>query len=326
MTVAFDPNILRPILRKKAERRAQLERDAKQRQREIYEKIPRIDEIDRELRTTPIEIVRAAFSHKKDASSQIRAVRAHNLELQEERRALLVSTGYACDYMEVHYDCAECEDTGYITPGEPCVCLREAYGEEQLKELLKVVSVGRETFEAFNTELYPKDSAHSCHEQMCQIYDYCIGYTKHFGPGAENLLFNGGPGLGKTLLASCIAIEVAKRGFGVVYGSAFEILGAFEDKKFNRDSEIDITEKYFSCDLLIIDDFGSEMMTAFTVAAFQNLINSRVLSGKKTIVVSGLTMEEIARKYNAQIASRLRGDFIQLAFCGQDIRELKRKQ
>lgn len=328
--MAFDGSVLRPILREMAARRQRLEIEAAARQQEIYEKIPRIREIDLELRTTPLEIVRASFSQKKDASSQLRAVRDHNLALQAERAELLVAAGYPYDYMETQYDCPHCKDTGYLSPGEACECLREAYREAQRKALSASVAVGSETFEAFQVELYSKErvgNAPSPYEQMCQIYDYCVEYTKHFGSRAANLFFSGGPGLGKTLLASCIAVEIAGSGASVVYDTAFQTFGAFEERKFGRetDAESDPTERYRTCDLLVIDDIGSEMITAFTIAAFYNLINTRLLSGKKTILISSLSMDEIAKKYNAQILSRIRGDYVWLAFCGQDIRGKKRK-
>lgn len=328
--MAFDGSVLRPILREMAARRQRLEMEAAARQQEIYEKIPRVREIDTELRTTPLEIVRASFSQKRDASSQLRAVREHNLALQAERAEMLVAAGYSYDYMDTHYDCEHCKDTGYLSPGEPCACLREAYRKAQMRALSGLVAVGDETFEAFHVEYYSKErigNGPSPYEQMCQIYDYCVEYTKHFGPRVGNLFLNGGTGLGKTLLASCIAVEVAGSGAYVVYDTAFQTFSAFEERKFSRevDPENDPTEKYRTCDLLVIDDIGSEMITAFTVAAFYNLMNTRLLSGKKTILVSALSMDEIAKKYNAQIASRIRGDYVWLAFCGQDIRSKKRK-
>lgn len=329
--MAFDGNVLRPILKEMAERRQRLEKEAEERKKEIYNKIPRIREIDIELRTTPLEIVRASFTQKKDAAPQLRAVREHNLALQKERAELLVAAGHPYDYMEPQYDCQHCKDTGYLSPGEPCECLKNAYREAQKKALTKSLAVGSESFGAFRPELYSKErigGVPSPYEQMCEIYDYCVEYTKHFGAQAENLYFSGGTGLGKTLLASCIALEIAQNGASVVYDTAFQTFAAFEERKFGRDTDVDCdpTEKYRTCDLLILDDVGSEMITAFTTAAFYNLINVRLLSGKKTILISTFSVDEIAKKYNAQIASRIRGDFVWLAFCGQDIRSQKRKQ
>ena len=135
--MAFDMTVLRPILRDKAARKQQLTSEAELRRREVYDKIPRIREIDIELRKTPIEIVRAAFNGKCDAESRLRATRDHNLKLQAERAELLVSNGFTWDYLDVHYDCPNCEDTGYIAPGEPCECLKKEYREAQIKKLTK---------------------------------------------------------------------------------------------------------------------------------------------------------------------------------------------
>ncbi len=327
--MTMDGKILRPILDEMAARRMRITRDAEERRRAVYAAIPRICEIDTELRTTPLAIMRAAFSQKKDAASQLRAVRAHNLELQRERAELLVAHGYAYDHLEPQYECRECEDTGYLAPGEPCACLREAYRKELSERLCRQLGMtGEDTFGAFRLALYPKErqgGAPSPYEQMSQVYDYCVEYSKHFGPDAANLFFSGAPGLGKTKLAGCIAVEVARGGWGVVYGTAFEIFSALEDKKFGRGGEDNDPARYTACDLLVIDDLGSEMTTAFTVAAFYQLINERLLAGKKTILISTCGVEELGRKYNAQLASRLRGEFVWLAFRGEDIREKLRK-
>ena len=135
----------------------------------------------------------------------------------------------------------------------------------------------------------------------------------------------GDTGLGKSFLASCIAVEVASGGYSVVYETAFDILGAIEERRFNRTEGEDKTEKYRTCDLLVIDDLGAEMITTFTVAALYNLITTRAAAGKKMIIVTNLSLEEIAKKYSEQIASRLRGEYVNLPFIGRDIRSIKRK-
>lgn len=328
--MAFDANILRPILREMEEKRRRYEADAAVKCREIYDKLPRIREIDAELRTTALDIIRASFAQNKDAAPALRAVRDHNLKLQAERAEKLVAAGLTYDYMEPHYDCNACKDTGFIS-SHHCRCLLEAYRKAQVEALLRVVAVGERTFDDFNLELYSKKPLAGSpvvpYEQMSQVFDYCVEYTKHFDMHAANIIMTGTSGLGKTMLASCIAIEIARQGASVIYDTTFNVISAFEAEKFSRESggENSTTNRYKTCDLLVLDDLGTEMVTAFTVAALYNLINTRLQSKRKTIICTNLSITEISKKYNQQIFSRISGEYVQLVFCGQDIRKLKRK-
>ena len=140
-----------------------------------------------------------------------------------------------------------------------------------------------------------------------------------------NLFFNGAPGLGKTFLSACIARVVADNGFSVVYDMAASIFAKFEDAKFQRTDDFEGTrndiKRYMECDLLIIDDLGTEMTTAFTVSALYEVINTRIVSGRKTLVSSNLTMDELRRRYSEHIMSRLEGEYQVLTFYGDDIRK-----
>ena len=145
----------------------------------------------------------------------------------------------------------------------------------------------------------------------------------------RNLFLTGDPGLGKTFLSACIARTVSEGGRSVVYDTAGNIFAQFEAKKFLRDSQDgqearDETRRYLNCDLLILDDLGSELTTQFTQSALYELINSRLVAGLHTVISSNLTMEEAARRYSPQIASRLDGEYHLLEFFGDDIRLLKK--
>ncbi|MBR5479937.1 MAG: ATP-binding protein [Clostridia bacterium] len=321
--MAFDKEILREIRVRIDRRRIAAEEDAKLRLLEIHDKIPRIAEIDRELRLTPVEIVRAAFARREDAGKELEKAKVKNLTLQKERENLLTANGFSPDYLDVHYTCTKCEDTGYIDGTRPCECLLEEYKKEQVKKLKTDFGFELRGFDAVKPE-YQSDDRNENPISPCESMRInlrlCRQYAEKYGEDTKNLFITGGAGIGKTLLASCIAFEVAKRGFSVKYGTAFDILGDFEEKKFNRDANDDIIEDYKKADLLIIDDLGTEMITQFTTAALYNLITTREVAGKGTIIISPLSLAEIATKYTPQIKSRLEG-FVPISIFGEDIRK-----
>ena len=162
---------------------------------------------------------------------------------------------------------------------------------------------------------------------MEKTFQYCVQYARYFEKGAGNLLFVGGTGLGKTFLSACIANAVTDRGFSVVYESAPTLFSKLEREKFEHDLQCRLeTAAYDSCDLLIIDDLGTEMPGSFVTAALYSLLNTRLQSGKAMLISTNLTAEEIAQRYSPQIASRIQGQFRGLTFLGEDIRIRKNRE
>lgn len=322
--MAFDKDILRQINTRFNARRAAAEDKAEQRKQQIYLEIPRIMEIDLELRTTPVEIARAALAKHEDATPRLEQVKKKNLELQAERVELLVANGYPADYLNVHCNCEKCEDTGIVNRTERCECFLREYRIAQIARLQKSFGFDVKPFESFNLEYYSKErngNPISPYESMEVNYALCKRYAEKFGKNRDSLFITGETGLGKTHLASCIALEVAAKGFSVMYGTAFEILGAFEDRKFNKDVQEDRTEDYKKADLLIIDDLGTEMITQFSTAALYNLMTIRENAGRSTIIISTLSATEIGEKYTPQIASRIDGNYHIVSLIGEDIRK-----
>lgn len=325
--MTFDGRLLGAVMRRFDQKRLRYETEAAARQEEIYDKLPRVAEIDSELRLTILDIIKSTFSSGNSAAPMISAVKDHNLALQRERNELLLSHGYSYDYTQPHYDCKLCNDTGYVG-ANPCDCLLAAYYAEQNSALQEMFAGGLSTFDDFNIEYYSKTPLPgvgvSPYEQMEEVYNFCVEYAKHFGAASENLFMSGASGLGKTMLASCIAGEVIKTGASVVYDTAFTIFSRYEDEKFGRDIE-GCTKRYHSADLLIIDDLGMEMSTSFTTSVLYNLINARLLSGKKTIICSNLSSAEVSKRYGTSLYSRISGDYLTLIFYGEDVRIAKRR-
>ena len=155
--------------------------------------------------------------------------------------------------------------------------------------------------------------------------DIAKAFAEQFSPASGNLLFQGGTGLGKTFLSACVARAVAARGYSVCYDTAAAVVGSFEAQKFSRDEEADArVKRILSCDLMILDDLGTEMPTPMADSALYTLINTRLNEGKNTIISTNLRDGELQKRYGAQICSRLFGAYERVPFVGRDIRMLKR--
>ncbi|SMC56936.1 ATP-binding protein [Papillibacter cinnamivorans] len=330
--MSYDGKILRKALNRLEAKRAERALLLAERYEEVCRQIPRIREIDAELKTAIIDIISASLRSGSNPVPAINVLRDKNLDLQAERAELLVSRGYPMDYLDDSPMCPLCGDTGYVG-AEVCLCLKSLYTEEQMKELSKLLNVGSQSFDSFRSDYYsdeaaPGDDA-SPRENIDIVYETCVNYAHHFGKKSGNLFLSGPPGLGKTFLSACIARDVSQRGFSVVYDTAPGILAQFETQKFARDPEEagaarDEVYRYLNCDLLIVDDLGTELTTPLALSSLYTLVNTRLVTGKKTVINSNLTSEELGKRYSTQILSRIEGEYIKLPFFGKDIRLLRK--
>lgn len=295
-----------------------------------YTRVPELRRTDDAIRSIMLELVGCAMGR---GSRPVSELEAESLALQEKRAALLAENGWPEDWLDEIYSCPLCRDTGHLADGSICSCLMTLYKKEQTAALSSALRLSAETFDSFRLDYYPDNSvgsAESPRRHMERILKICRAYADDFGPDSTNLLFYGGPGLGKTFLSTAIARVVAEKGFSVVYDSVTPLLNIFEIQKFARDTgeapDADSrVRQILGCDLLIIDDLGTEMTTSFAVSALYTIINSRLLSGHKTIISTNLTPEQFLPRYNAQIDSRLKGEYLSLDFTGLDIRTLKKE-
>ena len=303
-----------------------------QRVQTIYRRVPRTEEIDRELRSTMGQIVSRAFRRGTDPTSVISALKERNLALQRERAEALVAAGYPFDALENKPACALCGDSGFVD-GRPCRCLMAYYTREQNRELSRMLDVGNQSFDTFSFQWYDQrlwpEEGISPRQNMELIYEICVNYAHSFGERSSNLLMTGAPGLGKTFLSACIAREVSDLGFSVVYDTAAHVFHQFESEKFGRENPYEEDpdreiNRYLNCDLLIMDDLGTEMLTSFVQAAFYRIVNDRLLSRRKTVLSTNLTVAEIGQRYGQAVRSRVEGEYQVLPFFGEDIRILKR--
>lgn len=326
--MSLDGKILARAKETLLEKRRYHDEQMNSRLKNVYARAPGIRDLDDEIRNTMSELFGAALT--PDNEAVIEDIRLRNIELQARRESELKRAGYPGGYLSDDYICPNCRDTGYVGP-EMCSCLRELYKIEQRKSLSKLFRLSGETFDNFDLSYYDDapapDTNISPRRAMDIIYETCVEYARKFGKKSMNLFFNGAPGLGKTFLSACIARVVSDNGHSVVYDTASSVFAMFEDVKFSRLD--DLTEargeirRYLDCDLLILDDLGTEMTMAFTISTLYEIINTRLMTGRKTIVSSNLTPDELRRRYSEQIMSRLEGEYQVLTFRGDDIRKLR---
>jgi DNA replication protein DnaC len=300
-------------MQKKSALREKALNEALQRTAALDEKYPDIAEIDKELSAVSSRIIAAMRSENCEA--EMNKIKERNLCLQEERRQKLLSYGIPEDYDTPVFSCPVCGDTGY--DGKTfcsCVikmCAVDAYLSSGLgKALLD------QTFENFSLKYYGGKSR----DDMSDVLDTCIDFAQNFGTGA-NLLLTGGTGLGKTHLSSAIAQKVIDKGYTVVYESAQTVFDSYESVRFGRGN--DNTDKYITCDLLIIDDLGTEFSTQYTAAVLYQLVNQRLVNGKSLILSTNLGGKELLKRYGDRIYSRLLGSFDTCVFSGNDVRLIK---
>ncbi len=303
------------------ERRQNAVARAEERTRVLHSALPRLAEIDRALAATGRKIFGEACRGGEDLPERIDALKRENEALVAERKALLTKNGYDENETEVNYTCMHCLDTGFVDT-RMCECLRKEMITEGMRRSGLGGLIDRQSFENFSLSYYAASKENLALARYA--YDTAKEYADTFRVGERNLLFIGGTGLGKTHLSTAIARRVIEKGFYVLYESAQNIFSDFEYDRFRaRGDEAPRAEKYFSADLLILDDLGTEMMTQFSVSCLYNLLSTRLNRGKSTVVSTNLDERGIRDAYDDRITSRLFGEFQVLLFRGEDVRKQK---
>ena len=325
--MATDGKLLARARERLAEKKAANAAALDRREAEVYAAVPEIRRIDAALRALVREVLDVAANRRGDAAAALAEVENKSAELCAARTEALVAHGFPADYLDEIFSCPRCRDTGYLANGESCACLKAMYEEERARELSSLLQMGEESFADFNLNYYTGE-ARAC---MDLTFAAAKEYAVRFDGDSPNLLFQGGTGLGKTFLSGCIAKVVLAKGCSVVYETAQEAFGAFEEQKFSRDAETyaaasEKVKRILSCELLILDDLGTELTTNFTHSALYHIINSRLTANRKTVISTNLSDEELAARYTPQIVSRIAGEFDTLLFMGRDIRAIRREQ
>ena len=321
--------IFKQAMRDLEKRRIQAQKMLDARQGFLYERLPRVKEIDDEMAGIGLELAKLILKRDGDVGSA-EALRAKNEKLVDEKAQILYDNGYDSTFFSDVYDCAICKDTGY-TGNTHCYCLKQRLITKyyEMSTLDKVLE--RENFDAFNLNYYSDvidiTRGMSPRDNINNIWTVIQKYVNDFDRRFDNLLLYGPTGLGKTFLSNCIAKELLDAGKTVVYTTAAQFFKLVEDMRFNRLEMRDSTT-YLAMipdtDLLIIDDLGTEFPTSVTEKELFNIINIRLLNRKSTIISTNLAPKDFEEHYTDRVTSRIFGEYTMLGFIGEDIRIIKK--
>lgn len=294
--------------------------------RQAEAQIPRLAQIRREIASLGLKKARLVLGAEKgenfDLSKEIQT-------LARERRELLLANGYPEDHLDLHYDCPICKDTGYVD-GQKCTCFQKAavdllYTQSNIREILKTENFQNFTFDYYSPDHKDPSSGINALEAAHSAYDKAWNFICHFGEQPENLMIYGDTGVGKTYLSHCIAKELLERSYFVLYFTSFDLFDIMSRNAFQKDSRsADMASFIYDCDLLIIDDLGTELTNSFVSSQLFCCINERIINKKATIISTNLTMEDFLDTYSERTFSRVSSNYTMVKLVGNDIRIQKR--
>ena len=274
----------------------------------LYEAVPELKKIEIELSGLGAKAMNAAIEGKSDILEDLRR---KSEVLTARKNEILKSANLS----EPKNQCEKCSDTGYVG-AKVCECVTALAKELVFSDLSMKMPIANQTFCTFSLDYYEGEDK----KVMANIYDFAKEYAENFSTNSESLLFLGGVGLGKTHISLSIINRVVEKGFGVVYDSAQNLLNKIEKEHFSYSGSSEVIDAVLACDLLVIDDLGTEFITSFTVSQLYNIINSRINSHLPTIINTNLDFAEIEKNYTPRVLSRIMGNYKIKKFMGDDIR------
>ncbi|MBQ0000078.1 MAG: ATP-binding protein [Clostridiales bacterium] len=310
------------IMREYSRRQSENQRLLNEHREEIYHAIPRIAEIDSEVASLCARTARMRLMQTAEASADLTsAVSA----LSSERRALLLSNGYPADYLEMSYECPLCQDTGYIE-GQKCTCFRKKeshllYAQSNLREILEKENFSHFSFEYYSAKITDEKTGLTALDYARRAYGIAASFVQDFDTKPENLCFYGNTGVGKTFLSHCIAKELIDSSHYVLYFSAYDLFDLMARAAFDHARDAEEQENHiFDCDLLIIDDLGTELTNTFVSTQLFLILNERLMRKKSTIISTNLNPEDLSDTYSQRTYSRIISNFRMVKLLGNDIR------
>lgn len=323
--MAYKSTVYQKAINMLERRRERATLEANSRMLEVSQRLPEITEIQNKLSRIGFSISKLFFKGT-DIEAEVERLRSESLALQARKKQILVENGYDEDALTIKYFCPVCNDTGFVGD-RMCSCHKELLKEIERDNLRRIAPLDASTFEAFDTRYYPNETMENGvnpREKAEKILEQCLRYAQSFNAHSPSLMFMGGTGLGKTHLSLAIANAAIGRGYSVVYGTSQNILSDLQNENFGRLDNIYYTDyDVLHTDLLIIDDLGTEYKNQYSVACLYNIINTRILQKKPTIISTNVDFDELSYNYDQRITSRIAGEYSTLTLEGNDIRYMK---
>jgi DNA replication protein DnaC len=299
--------------------------ESEKRKYALYIRMPRLKQIEDEMVKLSIDITRAILNQSADPEALLDKLKSQQMDLKMEKSEILSANKYPIDYLDEIYSCKLCKDTGFAGY-EKCKCFKqkEIYINYEQSNFGPILN--RENFELFRWEYYsdrPDDSGMSPLKNMQTIYRKCIDFVENFNKHDTNLFFIGSPGLGKTFLCNSIAKDLLDKGKSVLYNTVPDLIDSMRKYKFDFDHEesnLPYLNDIYNCDLLIMDDLGTELFTQFSNQVIYNILNKRINNNKKMVISTNLSVQDFQSTYSERIVSRIIGNFEACKFEGEDIR------
>ncbi len=294
----------------------------------LYKAYPELEEVEKQVSLLSIKLSKLYLLNVENLNEQVIKLKSEIDQLKMKRSEIYTENNIPENYMAIQYECNKCNDTGYLDDGKKCSCLNKQLINNLYNMSNMVHMLAKENFDTFDINVFSseayKNEKLTPKQNMYKILEATEDFCNNFSKTNMNLLFYGGTGLGKTFMCNCIAKSLIEREISVLYQTAFSLFEIVENHKFNKQTETEENRinysMIFDCDLLIIDDLGTEFNNSFTNSELFNIINERLITEKKTIISTNLSLEQLAETYSDRIMSRVFNNFAPLKFYGKDLR------
>lgn len=309
-------------------KRLKASHDADVRKEKLYAAFPELEENDKKIQLLSIKLSKLFLTNPENLNEQVLVLKKEIEKLKNNRKKIFEENNIPEDYLEIKYECSKCRDTGHLEDGKRCSCLNKQiinnlYSMSNMVHMLSKENFNTFDINIFKSEIY-KNEKLTPRQNMYYILEISEDFCSNFNGTNMNLLLYGSTGLGKTFMCNCIANYLLSKEVSVLYQTAFSLFEIIENHKFNKLNETEENRinynMIFDCDLLIIDDLGTEVGNSFTNAELFNIINERLITNKKIIISTNLSLEQLRDTYSERITSRVFNNFVPLKFYGQDLR------
>lgn len=325
---AMNNQILENIMTEYNKMRLKAAHDADLRKEKLYAAFPDLEEAENQIQLLSIKLSKLYLSNSVNLNEQCLSLKSEIEQLKKKRIEIYKKNNIPDDYLKVKFECSKCNDTGYLQDGKKCSCLNKQIINNLYSISNMEYMLNKENFDTFDINMFSNDAYKNekltPRQNMYYILEISEDFCSNFYDTNMNLLLYGSTGLGKTFMCNCIASALLRKEISVLYQTAFSLFEIIETHKFNKQIESEENKinynMIFECDLLIIDDLGTEVGNSFTNAELFNIINERLITNKKVIISTNLSLEQLRDTYSERITSRVFNNFVPLKFYGEDLR------